>query len=131
MDAEQLAGMLAAVRDGTMPADAALARLRRLPYADIAGARIDHHRALRTGHPEAVYGPGKSPSQCARIVAEMLSGGSGPVLLTRAAPDQVEAVAGGVLRRVQCIGLPTGTPSSPLTPNRPSLPPERPVSEAS
>jgi hypothetical protein len=91
MNAEQLAGLLAEVRDGTVSADEALARLRRLPYADIAGARIDHHRALRTGHPEAVYGPGKLPSQCARIVAEMLSGGSGPVLLTRANADQVAA----------------------------------------
>ncbi len=91
MDAEQIAGLLAEVRDGTVSADDALARLRRLPYADIAGARIDHHRTLRTGHPEAVYGPGKSPSQCARIVAEMLSGGSGPVLLTRANSDQVAA----------------------------------------
>ena len=91
MDAEQLAGLLAEVRDGTVSADEALARLRRLPYAEIAGARIDHHRTLRTGHPEAVYGPGKSPDQCARIVAEMLSGGSGPVLLTRAGTDQVAA----------------------------------------
>lgn len=101
MDAEQLAGLLAEVRDGTVSADDALARLRRLPYADIAGARIDHHRTLRTGHPEAVYGPGKSPSQCARIVAEMLNGGSGPVLLTRADPDQVtaalEACPGGTV----------------------------------
>ena len=91
MDAEQLAGLLAEVRDGTVSADDALARLRRLPYAEIAGARVDHHRTLRTGHPEAVYGPGKSPSQCARIVAEMLSGGSGPVLLTRANADQAAA----------------------------------------
>ena len=103
MDAEQLAGLLAEVRDGTVLPDEALARLRRLPYAEIAGARIDHHRALRTGHPEAVYGPGKSPSQCARIVAEMLSGGSGPVLLTRASADQVAAALaacpGGVVHR--------------------------------
>ncbi len=103
MDAEQLAGLLAEVRDGTVSADEALAQLRRLPYADIAGARIDHHRTLRTGHPEAVYGPGKSPSQCARIVAEMLSGGSGPVLLTRASTDQVAsalaACPGGVVHR--------------------------------
>ncbi len=103
MDAEQLAGLLAEVRDGTVSADEALARLRRLPYAEIAGARIDHHRSLRTGHPEAIYGPGKSPSQCARIVAEMLSGGSGPVLLTRASADQVAAALaacpGGVVHR--------------------------------
>ena len=103
MDAEQLTELLAEVREGTLSADEALARLRRLPYAETAGARIDHHRTLRTGQPEAVYGPGKSPSQCARIVAEMLSGGSGPVLLTRASTDQVAAALaacpGGVVHR--------------------------------
>ena len=103
MDARQLVELLAEVREGTLPADEALARLRRLPYAEVAGARVDHHRALRTGQPEAVYGPGKSPSQCARIVAEMLSGGSGPVLLTRASADQVAAALaacpGGVVHR--------------------------------
>ncbi|WP_419921632.1 nickel pincer cofactor biosynthesis protein LarB [Candidatus Poriferisodalis sp.] len=97
MDAQELADLLAEVRDGTLPADDALTRLRRLPYAEVAGARIDHHRALRTGHPEAVYGPGKSPDQCARIVAEMLSGGSGPVLLTRAQPQQVTAALAACL----------------------------------
>ena len=91
MDAGQLAELLAEVREGTLSADDAAARLRRLPFAEVAGARVDHHRTLRTGQPEAVYGPGKSPSQCARIVAEMLSGGSGPVLLTRASADQVAA----------------------------------------
>lgn len=103
MDARQLVELLDEVREGTLPADEALARLRRLPYAEVAGARVDHHRALRTGQPEAVYGPGKSPSQCARIVAEMLSGGSGPVLLTRAGTDQVAAALaacpGGVVHR--------------------------------
>ena len=103
MDAQQLADLLAEVRDGTVPADEALARLRRLPYAEVAGARIDHHRSLRTGYPEAVYGPGKSSTQCAQIVAEMLSGGSGPVLLTRAQPAQVDAALaacpGGVAHR--------------------------------
>ena len=119
MDAEQLAGLLAEVRDGTVSADDALARLRRLPYADIAGARIDHHRTLRTGHPEAVYGPGKSPSQCARIVAEMLSGGSGPVLLTRASSDQVAAALAacpdGVVHRPA-----DREPDSPDDPGMPS-----------
>ena len=99
MDARQLVELLDEVREGTLPADEALARLRRLPYAEVAGARVDHHRALRTGQPEAVYGPGKSPSQCARIVAEMLSGGSGPVLLTRAGTDQVAAALAACPRR--------------------------------
>ncbi len=103
MDASRLASLLAEVREGTTHPDDALTQLRRLPYADIGGARIDHHRTLRTGHPEAVYGPGKSPGQCARIVAELLSVGSGPVLLTRAVSDQVTAAMaacpGGAVHR--------------------------------
>jgi pyridinium-3,5-biscarboxylic acid mononucleotide synthase len=68
----------------TSPADA-LDRLRTLPFADLGFARVDHHRTLRQGFPEAVYAPGKTPAQCAAIVAELVSGPSGgPVLLTRA-----------------------------------------------
>ncbi len=68
----------------TSPADA-LDRLRTLPFADLGFARVDHHRTLRQGFPEAVYAPGKTPAQCAAIVAELVSGpGGGPVLLTRA-----------------------------------------------
>ena len=63
--------------------DDAVRRLRRLPFADLGFARVDHHRALRQGLPEAVYGPGKTPEQSAAIVVELL-GASGPVLLTRA-----------------------------------------------
>ena len=58
--------------------DDAVAALRRLPYADLGFARVDHHRALRQGRPEAVYGPGKTPEQCAAIVAELLDAGAAP-----------------------------------------------------
>ena len=54
-------------------------------------ARVDHHRALRQGLPEAVYGPGKTPEQCAAIVAELLDAGAAPVLLTRADDEQAAA----------------------------------------
>ncbi|GAA5156193.1 nickel pincer cofactor biosynthesis protein LarB [Nocardioides marinquilinus] len=53
---------------------------------------LDHHRQARTGLAEAVYGPGKSPEQCAAAVAGLLAGdGEGPVILTRADDDQVKA----------------------------------------
>ena len=55
-----------------------MARLRRLPFADVGDALVDHHRALRQGMPEAVFGPGKTPEQCARIVTELLANGDGP-----------------------------------------------------
>jgi len=94
MDETTLRQLLDDVRTGVTSPDDAMARLRRLPFADLGFARVDHHRALRQGTAEAVYGPGKTPEQCAAIVAELLSdaGASGsPVLLTRA--DDVQATA--------------------------------------
>jgi len=63
-----------------------------LPYADLGFARVDHHRPLRQGMPEAVYGPGKTPEQCVAIVGELLQGGDDPVVLTRASDEQRAAV---------------------------------------
>ena len=92
MDEVTLRNLLDDVRSGTVSADEAVARLRRLPFADLGFARVDHHRALRQGLAEAVYAPGKRPVECAEIVAELLSEpGSSPVLLTRADEDQAAA----------------------------------------
>lgn len=99
MDEPALRQLIEDVRTGILPADEAVGRLRRLPFADLGFARVDHHRALRQGLVEAVYGPGKTPEQCAAIVSELLSEpAQGPVLLTRADGQQVAAalaVAGG------------------------------------
>lgn len=92
MDEPALRQLLDDVRSGAMSPDAAVSRLQRLPFADLGFARVDHHRALRQGHPEAVYGPGKTADQCAAIVTELLSEpGAGPVLLSRATPEQAAA----------------------------------------
>jgi NCAIR mutase (PurE)-related protein len=92
MDEAALRNLLDDVRSGALSADDAVHRLRRLPFADLGFARVDHHRALRQRLPEAVYGPGKSPEQCAAIVAELLAEpDGGPVLLTRADPAQTGA----------------------------------------
>ncbi len=94
MDRPALEALLAAVAAGRVePADAT-ARLARLPYAELGMARIDHHRALRQGMPEAVYGPGKTPAQCVAIVAELLDHPGGPVVLTRTDAAQRVAVLG-------------------------------------
>ena len=63
--------------------DEAVAILRRLPFADLGFARVDHHRALRQGLPEAVYGPGKTAEQCVAIVGELLERRRGPCCSTR------------------------------------------------
>ena len=91
MDELLLHQLLLDVSKGDCDPDEAVRRLRHLPFADLGFARVDHHRALRQAFGEAVYGPGKSPGQCASIVVELLRVGSGPVLLTRADADQVAA----------------------------------------
>lgn len=91
VDEPTLRRLLDDVRAGVLSADDAVARLRRLPFADLGFARVDHHRALRQGLPESVYGPGKTPEHCAEIVAELLGEPGGPVLLTRA--DDAQAAA--------------------------------------
>lgn len=89
---ETLRQMLADVRSGAVSPDEAVAQLRRLPFTDVGDALVDHHRALRTGVPEAIYGPGKSPQHCVNIVGELLANGSGPVILTRVDATQRAAV---------------------------------------
>jgi len=92
MDETALRGLVDGIRTGAVSPDEAVEQLRRLPFADLGFARIDHHRQLRQGMAETVYAPGKSAEQCAAIVAELLAQpGSAPVLLSRADTDQRDA----------------------------------------
>lgn len=106
MDEPTLRALIETIRSGDTTPDEAVDRLRRLPFADVGEALVDHHRSLRQGAPEAVYGPGKSPEQCVRIVGELLTHGSGPVLLTRASDDQAGAVVAeypGAEQQARCL----------------------------
>ncbi|MGH2811769.1 MAG: nickel pincer cofactor biosynthesis protein LarB [Actinomycetota bacterium] len=94
MDESSIRRILEEVSSGMMPVEEAIHELRHLPYADIGFAKIDHHRELRAGIAETVYGPGKTPGQTAEIVAELLRGSDGPVLVTRADEEQYRAVLG-------------------------------------
>lgn len=91
MDEASIRQLLDDVRSGVLEPDAAMTRLRRLPFADLGFARVDHHREVRQGLPEAVYGPGKTPEACAEIVAELLAHPGGPILLTRCNDEQAAA----------------------------------------
>jgi pyridinium-3,5-biscarboxylic acid mononucleotide synthase len=92
VDEDTIRRLIEQVRSGLVEPDEVVARLRRLPYADLGFARVDHHRALRQGMAEAVYGPGKTPEQCAAIVAELLAtNGGAPILLTRVDDEQAAA----------------------------------------
>jgi NCAIR mutase (PurE)-related protein len=89
---EDLRALLEAVRRGDVTADEALEQVASLPYRDLGFARVDVHRELRQGAPEAVLAEGKAPEQVASIVTAMLEAGAGSVLVTRADENARKAV---------------------------------------
>lgn len=93
MNPEQLKGLLEAVAAGSRSPEEALRDLAELPYADLGFAKLDLHRELRNGQPEAIYAEGKRAADLRRIVARMLEA-HGRVLVTRLRPE----VAGELAR---------------------------------
>lgn len=91
MDVRTIEGLLRAVREGTLSVEDALQQLRTLPYENLEFARIDTHRALRTGFPEVVFCQGKTTEQVLAIL-ERLSNRHRKVLATRATPELVAVV---------------------------------------
>jgi len=79
------------VRTRKISADDAVERLRHLPFEDLGFAKVDHHRALRVGMPEVIFGQGKSPAQLAKIFSR-LARHDGNILATRANKAQFAAV---------------------------------------
>jgi len=90
--AEQLEDLLAEVAAGRLAPAAAVERLRHLPFEDLGFARIDHHRALRQGHPEVVFCEGKTGEQVVAICTR-LAAMAGTFLGTRCTPAQAALVA--------------------------------------
>src|SRR5579864_9159465 len=72
MNEQNLRELLDLVRLGALPPERAVARLKHLPFEDLGFAKVDHHRALRQGYAEVVFGKGKTPLQVAEIVHAML-----------------------------------------------------------
>lgn len=87
MEQGELARLLEAVRDGSVSIGEGVERLRRLPFEDIGCATIDHHRQLRQGMPEVIFGEGKSVGQMVRIMGAMAANGSN-ILVTRLGDDK-------------------------------------------
>ncbi|SRR5581483_4162106 len=83
MNEDQLRSLLDQVREGAIDVDAALLRMRHLPFEDLGFAKVDHHRALRHGMPEVVFAKGKTPEQVVAIAGRLLEYAPN-VLITRA-----------------------------------------------
>jgi NCAIR mutase (PurE)-related protein len=88
---ERVRDLLAQVADGSVGIDSALDSLAQDPTESLGFATLDHHRALRQGFPEVVYGEGKTTEQVVAIAQRIAERGDG-VLVTRVAADAVHAL---------------------------------------
>ena len=84
--------ILEAVRQGRMSVDDALLQLKLEPFQDLGYAKVDHHRRVRQGVPEVIYGAGKTPEQIIGIVSAMKQAGQNTILITRLSPEAAAAV---------------------------------------
>jgi NCAIR mutase (PurE)-related protein len=84
--------LLEQVASGAVSVQDAAIRLRQAPFEDLGYAKVDHHRAMRQGAAEVIYGAGKTPAQITGIAQAMLRAGQKTVLITRLSPEAARAV---------------------------------------
>ena len=96
MDRDQMLEALKEVQAGRMAPEAALKLLAQAPYEDIGYAKIDHHRGLRNGTGEVIYGAGKTAEQIVAIVSRMVAAGGKNILVTRMDGEKAARVAQAV-----------------------------------
>ena len=83
MEQHEIKQLLQSVAAGETSVDDALLHLKEAPFEDLGFAKLDHHRALRQGAAEVIYGAGKTPEQILNITKAMLAHGQKTVLITR------------------------------------------------
>ena len=93
MRANEVEALLVAVRDGTVGVESALEALRNLPFTDLGFARLDTHRELRQGFPEAIYAEGKTTPEVVEIARRLIETTSGVVMATRVSDETRAALA--------------------------------------
>lgn len=96
MEQRELMALLRAVQAGETTPDQAAAKLRSAPVEDLGYAKVDHHRAIRQGAAEVIYGQGKTAEQIRGIVRAMADRGARNILITRLSPEKASDLAGDV-----------------------------------
>ncbi|HVB30100.1 MAG TPA: nickel pincer cofactor biosynthesis protein LarB [Gemmatimonadaceae bacterium] len=91
MRRERVRDLLARVADGTLDVDQVIDALSFEPFESLGHTTIDHHRSLRQGYPEVIFGAGKTPEQIVEIAERIASHGDG-LLVTRVSADAAEAL---------------------------------------
>ncbi len=92
MDKKEARELLSGVADGSISVDDAVLKLRMQPFEELGYAKIDHHRGLRQGAAEVIYGAGKTPEQITGIASKMRENGEHTVLVTRLCAEAAEYV---------------------------------------
>lgn len=92
MEQKEIRSLLAQVAQGCVDVDTALLKLKEAPFEDLGYAMVDHHRSLRQGMAEVIYGAGKTPEQIRGIAAAMVAHGQKTVLITRMSQEAADLV---------------------------------------
>ena len=104
MDQQSLRRLLEQVASGETAIDQALTQLKTQPFQDLGFAKVDHHRALRQGIAEVIYGGGKTPEQILKIAQAMVDHGQKTVLITRMSQDAADYVAANLPLTSHALG---------------------------
>ena len=117
MDRARLHDLLSRVQSGDMSIELALETLKTLPFEDLGFARVDHHRALRKGFPEVIFGPGKTARQIMAIAQRIAAHGQ-PALVTRVDEQTAQEIRSALPEfhyypdaRVGALGQPPSPPT--------------------
>ena len=92
MDKNDILALLKSVENGDITPENALLKLKLQPFEDLGYAKIDHHRGLRQGATEVIYGAGKTPDQISGIASAMLENGEKTILITRMSKEAAEYI---------------------------------------
>lgn len=92
MEQTRLKELLSQVADGSVSVEEAVLQLKMEPFEDLGFAKLDHHRKVRQGVTEVIYGAGKTPEQVAEIAAAFLQRGEKNLLITRMSRPAAELV---------------------------------------
>ena len=90
MDKKQLLELLEDYKNGKVSQDDVVLKIKEAPFEDLGFAKIDHHRAIRQGIAEVIYGAGKTPEQILKIAQSAIKAGQKTVLITRMKPEAAE-----------------------------------------
>lgn len=93
MSQQDIRSILEKVRDGALSPEQAMTRLKLEPFQDLGYAKVDHHRELRQGVAEVIYGAGKTPEQIIGIASAMRAHGQTTILITRIDSDAAHAIS--------------------------------------